>query len=139
MILLIIYNDGTRAYTSPSTAGALDYIIDNYQDIREVIKVPRLASPEPVGVVPWSQPFGAELKRLRKSLGITQTELARRAKTATNETFNSTLVSMFENGHRAPTSIQLSGLCSALELSPAEVETLTNLVFDAQTSAGGDQ
>lgn len=139
MILLIIYNDGTRAYTSPSTAGALDYIVENYQDIREVVKVPRLASPEPVGVVPWSQPFGAELKRLRKSLGITQAELAKRAKQATNQSFYCRLVSMFENGQQAPTGIQLAGLCAALELEEAEVENLTNLVFDAQTSPGGDQ
>ena len=136
MILLIIYNDGTMAYTAPTSAGALDYIIDNQQDIREVVKVPRLASQEPVVIVPWSQPFEAELKRLRKSLGITQAELARRAKQATNETFNSTLVSMFENGHRLPTGIQLSGLCAALELTPEEVENLTNLVFDAHSSAG---
>jgi transcriptional regulator with XRE-family HTH domain len=73
------------------------------------IEVPRLLAE----VMSLEKTFGANVRRWRKARGLSQEELADRAK------LHPTYVSGIETGHRNPTVKIIARLAEALEVEPA--------------------
>jgi transcriptional regulator with XRE-family HTH domain len=73
--------------------------------------------------------FAANLRRLRKAVGISQEELSFRA------AIHRTQVSLLEGGHRLPRALTLVQLAGALEATPNDL--LDGIVWEPIVSISG--